>query len=651
MQRPRVLLVDNYDSYTGSLEQLIWEVSGARPHLVQSDRIDPSALAAYTHIVLGPGPGNPHDSADVGRAFELLERARVPVLGVCLGFQEMVVAAGGSVVRADRPAHGLVDDVAHDGSALFAGIPESFAAVRYHSLVARDSATFRVTARSADGAPMAGEWPGRGWCGVQFHPESISTEFGARMIENFLGAGPPAGEACAPPAETVSRAEAAWHLWSERLDADADTEALFVRLYGHAPTAVWLDSAHRAYGMGRYSIMGAPDGPRDDVIASPDVWNELDRRLRAHGVAPTSELPFAGGYVGYVPYDAKAIGRSADTTPQFVHLSRFIVIDHETGALTVAAVGPDEDRAESQRWIAAMRQRIRDVPRATSEPVPTAALSGRASASVTRDEYLAALAEIRSWLGAGDSYEACYTYLLRFPFGGTGLDAYRALRRANPAPYAAYVRLPGREILSCSPERFLRVSPDGSAETKPIKGTARRRADALEDAEAARALAADPKTRAENLMIVDLLRNDLGRISARGSVEVPSLMAVETYASVHQLVTRVVSELEVSGARAAEALFPPGSMTGAPKRRTVEMLDALEAAPRGVYSGALGYFSRCGSVDLSVVIRTAVIEAGEVAIGTGGAVTFDSDPISELDETIAKSSPVLAAFGVGHPWA
>jgi len=648
MQRPRVLLVDNYDSYTGSLEQLIWQVSGARPHLVQSDRIDLSALAAYTHIVLGPGPGNPHDSADVGRALELLEQARVPVLGVCLGFQEMVVAAGGSVERAPRPAHGLIEEVAHDESALFAGIPNRFAAVRYHSLVAREPAQFRVTARSADGTPMAGEWPDRGWCGVQFHPESISTEFGARMIENFLGAGSGPVEVRSRAAETDRRPSAPWQLWSERVDIEADAEAIFAHLYGDAPSAVWLDSAHRAYGMGRYSIMGAPDGPRDHVIDSADVWDDLDRRLRAHAVDPAPGLPFAGGYVGYVPYGAKAIGRDGEVAPQLVHLSRFLVVDHEVGVVTIAAIGPGEDRDESERWIVATRERIRDVPQ--PGPVPATALAGPVSASVTRDEYFAALAEIRSWLAAGDSYEACYTYLLRFRFGGSGLDAYRALRRANPAPYAAYLRLSRREILSCSPERFLRVAPDGSAETKPIKGTARRRADPFEDAETVRSLAADPKTRAENLMIVDLLRNDLGRISARGSVEVPSLMAVESYASVHQLVTRVVSELEVSGVRAAEALFPPGSMTGAPKRRTVELLDELEAAPRGVYSGALGYFSRCGSVDLSVVIRTAVVEDGEIAIGTGGAITFDSDPEAELDETIAKSSAMLRGFGARHPW-
>ncbi|WP_232531964.1 anthranilate synthase component I family protein [Microbacterium halophytorum] len=441
--------------------------------------------------------------------------------------------------------------------------------------------------------------------------------------------------------------------------AAADPAALFASLYGDRPIAVWLDSARSAYGMGRWSIMGAPETDRDDVLEAGDaVWEVLTERIAAHPVDPIGELPFAGGYVGCIGYDAKAIGRvgPSDGPPaQLVHLSRFVVLDHETGDAIAVAVGPERELPDARAW-------VEDVARRVAEPVrrPVGAPPGTARAvpvvartSVSRERYLADLAEVRRWLYDGDSYEACYTYNLRLPFTGDGLAAYLRLRSSNPAPNAAFLRLPGREVLSCSPERYLRVGPDGLAETKPIKGTARRESDPADDALAAERLAADPKTRAENLMIVDLMRNDLVPVSEPGSVEVPRLMAVESYETVHQLVTTISSRLrprEAAGVRAARALFPPGSMTGAPKQRTVELLDGLEAEPRGVYSGVLGLFSRDGAVDLSVVIRTAVVEAGAVTIGTGGAITFDSDPEAELRETVAKSGPIVRAFGAAHPF-
>ena len=273
---------------------------------------------------------------------------------------------------------------------------------------------------------------------------------------------------------------------------------------------------------------------------------------------------------------------------------------------------------------------------------------------MTREQYLSDLDEVSTWLYAGDSYEACYTYNLRFRFSGDAFAVYRKLREANPAP-----RMP--RTCDCRGARCCRARPSGicalirrgAAETKPIKGTVRREADPDADARAASELAADPKTRAENLMIVDLLRNDLGRIAQPGTVEVPNFMAVESYETVHQLVTTVQAQLrprKAAGVRAAEALFPPGSMTGAPKRRSVELLDELEAEPRGVYSGVLGAFSRCGAVDLSVVIRTAVVADGEVTIGTGGAITIDSHPEAEAEETVAKADALLRAFGVEHPF-
>ncbi|WP_212647516.1 anthranilate synthase component II [Microbacterium sp. JB110] len=183
---PRVLLVDHYDSYTGNIAQILWVLTGTEPRLVQSDLVDAAEIAAATHIVLGPGPGSPHRAADVGHTLDVLDAARVPVFGVCFGFQAMTVALGGRVEKAPRPAHGLVEAVTHDGSAMFAGVPETFDAVRYHSLVVAEPAPLRITARSRDGLPMAGETEDRRWTGVQFHPESIGTRHGARMIETFL---------------------------------------------------------------------------------------------------------------------------------------------------------------------------------------------------------------------------------------------------------------------------------------------------------------------------------------------------------------------------------------------------------------------------------------------------------------------------------
>ncbi len=472
------------------------------------------------------------------------------------------------------------------------------------------------------------------------------------------------------------RRRGAWHAWTRRVrHRPGDDAALFERLYGGRPTAVWLDSARSAYGSGRWSLLGAPDGPRDHIVEAEardvvridgvrwegTLWDVLADRLEAHPVEPVGDLPFLGGYVGCVGYGAKAIGspvRGADPVAQLVHLSRFVLLDHESGELIAVAVGDAHDEGEARSWL----DDTVALADAEDEPVaaaPVAAEGDRsawpvADASVSRGTYLAHLDEVRAWLEAGDSYEACYTYTLRVPHVGDAFEAYRRLRAANPAPNAAFLRLPGREILSCSPERFLRVSTAGWAETKPIKGTARREIDPDDDARAASDLAADPKTRAENLMIVDLLRNDLGRISLPGTVEVPELMAVESYETVHQLVTTVRSKLravDAAGVRAAEALFPPGSMTGAPKRRTVELLDALEPEERGVYSGAIGYFSRTGAVDLSVVIRTAVVAGGEATIGTGGAITIDSDPEAEADETVAKSDALLRAFAARHPFA
>jgi para-aminobenzoate synthetase len=256
----------------------------------------------------------------------------------------------------------------------------------------------------------------------------------------------------------------------------------------------------------------------------------------------------------------------------------------------------------------------------------------------------------KRYLEAGDSFEICLTNQLGAELSCDPLELYRSLRRVNPAPFSAYLRFGELAVLSSSPERFLAVDREGWAETRPIKGTSRRGAGEAEDRELARSLSADPKSRAENVTIVDLMRNDLGRVCEDGSVRVSELARVETYETVHQLVSAVCGRLRAvaNAAEAARACFPPGSMTGAPKRRTMEILDELEGGPRGVYSGAIGWFGLGGACDLSVAIRTIVLAGDRLSIGAGGAIVADSDPRAELAEMLLKAgAPAAAISGVG----
>ncbi|MGH2742039.1 MAG: aminodeoxychorismate synthase component I, partial [Thermoleophilaceae bacterium] len=263
------------------------------------------------------------------------------------------------------------------------------------------------------------------------------------------------------------------------------------------------------------------------------------------------------------------------------------------------------------------------------------------------EAYLANIADCRREIVEGETYEVCLTTELGSEGSLDPLPAYRALRARNPAPFAALLRLGEVSVLSSSPERFLRVNRRRVLESRPMKGTAARVAEPFEDACRAAELRRDRKTRAENLMIADLVRNDLGRVSVLGTVEVPGLMVVEPYATVHQMVTVVRGRLRegTDAIDCVRAAFPAGSMTGAPKLRTLEIIDRIEGRPRGVYSGALGFFAVNGTADLSVVIRTLVASPEGLTIGAGGAIVAASDPEAELEEMLLKARPLLETVG------
>ena len=278
---------------------------------------------------------------------------------------------------------------------------------------------------------------------------------------------------------------------------------------------------------------------------------------------------------------------------------------------------------------------------------PVARSPADLEACFDESSYAAAVGRIGEQIALGNVYQANLTNRMEVPIGRCDpWRLYRTLRRLNPAPFGAYLELPEAAILSSSPERFLRLDPSGAVESRPIKGTRPRGATPAADLRLERELAVSEKDRAENLMIVDLVRNDLGRVCVLGSVEVPELRVIERYASVLQMVSTVTGRLRADrdAIDLLRACFPPGSMTGAPKIAAMRLLDEIEPVRRGVYSGALGYLDVRGGLDLSVVIRTMIVKDARAYLHVGGGVVADSEPLAEYQESLDKARALLAAL-------
>ena len=671
----RTLLIDNYDSFTFDLFHLLGEVNGDEPIVVHNDELtwDEVAALAVDNVVISPGPGRPEQRRDVGVSLDVLRRAEVPVLGVCLGHQALAHVTGGAIDHAPTVMHGRLSEIHHDGRGLFAGIPQGFAAVRYHSLaVDAVPAALRVTAWTPEEVVMGLAHRSRPLWGVQFHPESISTEHGGALLRNFRDLTYAQRRRSPRAARPATRTTAGPRVHHRTLPAWSDPEAVFVALYGDRDHAVWLDSARAEPGLARFSFMGAPDGPlgrvvRYDVatgVLSVDraggreelresVLDYCERELtRLRADAPELPFDFTCGFAGYLGYELKAelggtlVHRSPLPDAALAFCDRLIAFDHDERRVHLLALADATGAGAAEAWLATIERRLDGLDR-PAPPAPAVPGALRFAAREGRDAYLANIGACLHEIVEGETYEVCLTTELRSDGAIEPLAAYRSLRARNPAPHAALLRLGDVSVLSSSPERYLRVDRERIVESKPIKGTAPRAAHPLEDAYRAAALRDDDKSRAENLMIVDLVRNDLGRVCTLGSVEVPTLMAVESYATVHQLVTTVRGRLrdDASAIDCIRAAFPGGSMTGAPKLRTLEIIDRLEGGPRGVYSGALGFLSVNGTADLSIVIRTLVASPDGLRIGSGGAIVAASDPDAEYDEMLLKARAVLAAVG------
>ncbi|WP_424890650.1 aminodeoxychorismate synthase component I [Streptomyces sp. XH2] len=682
----RTLLVDNYDSFTYNLFHYLAEVNGREPEVVAND--DRSwrmkHLAEFGNVVISPGPGTPEREADFGICAEILRSGGLPTLGVCLGHQGIALLYGGEVGRAPEPYHGRVSPVVHEGTGLFEGLPSPFPAVRYHSLAARGlPAGLEVTARTPDGIVMGLRHRVRPLWGVQFHPESIGSEHGHRILDNFRRLSErhrkvaPAPVPPAPPQRKKEDPSRSLRILTAALPTSWDDEVVFDRLFRRGAHPYWLDSSSRDERTGRFSIMGDASGPlartatadvhsstvtvrsrRTTEVVTGRFLDWLDRDLRAARTeVPPLPFDFALGWVGYLGYGLKAEcggepgHRSGEPDATMVFADRAVVLDHATGTTHLLALTEDGNESAARTWLDTTARRLAALTGLRPFPARRPGTLGALRLRHDRDAYLRLIDTCQEQIAAGESYEICLTNMAEAAGTLDPWDGYRYLRRTSPAPFGALLSFGGLSVLSTSPERFLRIDREGRAESRPIKGTRPRGATPQEDARLAEDLATDEKDRAENLMIVDLVRNDLGRCARIGSVEAKDVFRVESYAKAHQLVSTVRATLreDRSAVDCVRAAFPPGSMTGAPKVRTMQIIDALEEGPRGVYSGAIGYFSLTGAADLSVVIRTAVVTPDRVRYGVGGAIIALSDPEEEYEETAVKAAPLTALTGKEFP--
>ncbi|KAL5069529.1 hypothetical protein RYX36_020416 [Vicia faba] len=482
-----------------------------------------------------------------------------------------------------------------------------------------------------------------------------------------------------------------WRKFDHLAGQVGGAKSIFCQLFGHeAENTFWLDSSSTDMGRARFSFMGGKGG---------SLWKQLAFRLSdqsdgcskgggflsledSEGSAKTifleggfldffnkelqsyhydkneyEGLPFDfhGGYVGYIGYDLKVecgvtSNRHKSKTPDacFFFADNLVAIDHKNDDVYLLAI--HEESSTTTEWLDDTEEKLlsftgsksMDFERQYSHPSTFSSNKTGFAAEQSREQYIRDVKKCLNYIKDGESYELCLTTQIRKPIEVLNtLGFYLNLRERNPAPYAAWLNFPKEDLCICcsSPERFLQLDRNDMLEAKPIKGTAARGATEEEDKQLKLKLQLSEKDQAENLMIVDLLRNDLGRVCDPGSVHVPHLMDVQSYATVHTMVSTIRGKKrsDVSAVDCVKAAFPGGSMTGAPKLRSMELLDSLESCSRGIYSGCIGFFSYNQTFDLNIVIRTIVIHEGEASIGAGGAVIALSNPEEEYEEMILKT--------------
>ncbi|KAH9703654.1 Aminodeoxychorismate synthase [Citrus sinensis] len=699
----RTLLIDNYDSYTYNIYQELSTINGVPPVVVRNDEWTWRDICRYLYeenafdnIVISPGPGSPACPEDIGICLRvLLECWDVPILGVCLGHQALGFVHGADIVHAPEPVHGRLSEIVHNGDRLFHDIPSGqnsgFKVVRYHSLIIdADSLPKELIpiawSNSADGFSylgtlQSGEIPDayQSQSRQKILLSDISTQikngsyrhsiYSNRMRREVLmgimhSTRPHYGVQMYAGAESLLLREITRTSRSVNNSDELGREAL-------RPRQLFCDLGDRRFRIqhsrsdvkftsGGHLLIEDAEGSIERAYLEEGFFDFLDKELLSfhHEKKDYEGLPFDfyGGYIGYIGYNLKVeCGASSNhhksRTPDacFFFADNVVVIDHLYDDVYILSL--NEENTPMSTWLDDTEQKLIGLRASSTRQLeeqnlhaPTVSRNKSAFISeVSRGDYVNNVENCLKYIKDGESYELCLTTQLRKRIGEIdSLGLYLHLREKNPAPYAAWLSFSKEDLCICcsSPERFLRLDKNDLLEAKPIKGTIARGSTPEEDEQLKLQLQYSEKDQAENLMIVDLLRNDLGRVCEPGSVHVPNLMDVESYATVHTMVSTICGKKHsnVSAVNCVRAAFPGGSMTGAPKLRSMEILESIESCSRGIYSGSIGYFSYNRTFDLNIVIRTVVIHEGEASIGAGGAIVALSNPEDEYEEMILKSS-------------
>ena len=665
-----IFLLDNYDSFTYNLYQYFGEL-GEDIIVKRQDECTLADIKAMHPdlIVISPGPCTP-DEAPLSLAVIEYFKGKLPILGVCLGHQAIGQFFGGKVIRAIRPIHGKTETIHHDQQGVFKDLVNPLEVTRYHSLII-DHHTLPddliITAETDDGEIMGIRHKTLPIEGIQFHPEAILTQYGHQLLQNALS-----------NAKTwqLNNAPSPWIV--KPLPTSIPPYLLF-QAFKEEPSPFFLDSGEDYNELGSYSYIGS--SPFLEATAFPDqlelYWPNLSLRktipleknrsleflndFHSKYRVFNSPFPFSGGAVGFLSYDLK---NQIETLPdraendlniplwRFAWYDGIVVYSHVEQKYWLTSCGIDEDGACQAELADSRIKRLQQILQPSvleqlsereDHANQTSAAHSTIDPSVSHEQYLKDLERVIDYIYAGDIYQANLTQRFSIPWEGDVWKLYSQLHRQNPAPFAAFLPYSDFQILCSSPERFIRVQSNGQIETRPIKGTRPRGNSPTEDEIQAVELFNSPKDRAELTMIIDLERNDLGRICQFGTVKVPDLIQLEKYPTVWHLASTITGQL-IKGLKPSDlirAIFPGGSITGAPKIRALEIIEEMEPYKRGPYTGSIGYMGFDGAWDLNIVIRTILIKEGKAYVHVGGGIVADSVPEDEYHETLHKAKALF----------